>query len=133
MFTRNGWDYSASTMFDGALQKFWWCGSGSTPGYSGLTDVIYYRFYDYSTRQWSAISQVITPVVGSWEFGGGAGTCNPTVVKGTFSPGDGNTYTYVMYYAGSGSSYGSIGAAFSHDGLNWVKYVGNPILCSIVC
>jgi len=132
MFTRNGWDYSASTMFDGSLQKFWWCGSGSTSGYGGLTDVIYYRFYDYSAKQWSAIYQVITPVVGSWEFNGGSGTCNPTVVKGSFSPGDGNTYTYALYYTAQNDGNGKVGVAFSKDGVNFVKYAHNPIIYPIV-
>ncbi len=132
LFTRPGWDYAASMIDEGTVQKFWWCGSGYTSGYSGLTDVIYYRSYNVSTQQWSATYQVISPVVGSWEFNGGAGTCNPTVVKGTFSPGGGVTFTYALYYTAQNDNMNKIGVAFSNDGITFIKYAGNPIIYPIV-
>jgi hypothetical protein len=116
---------------EGTLQKFWWCGSGNVSGYSGLTDVIYYRSYNVSTKQWSSIYQVISPVVGSWEFNNGSGTCNPTVVKGSFSPGNGSTYIYALYYTAQNDNRAKIGVAFSNDGINWVKYAHNPIIYPI--
>jgi hypothetical protein len=89
LFSHSGWDYSASNFMDGTLHKYYWCGSGVVQGV--VTDVIYYRYYDTSTGIWSSISRVLSPTSGSWEDGHGAGTCNPSVVKGTFSPGDGYT------------------------------------------
>jgi len=131
LFTRPGWDYAASVIYEGTVEKFWWCGSGYISGYSGQTDVIYYRSYDLNTGQWSAIYQVISPVVGSWEFNGGSGTCNPTIVKGSFSPGDGNTYAYALYYTAQNDTVNKIGVAFSHDGITFVKYSANPIVYPI--
>jgi hypothetical protein len=105
LFGTSTYAYSASEIDQGTYLKFWWCGGGYVSGYSGTTDVIYYRSYNTSTSQWSAISQVISPVVGSWEFNYGSGTCNPTVVMGTFTPGGGNTYSYALYYTAASPSY----------------------------
>jgi hypothetical protein len=134
LFTHSGWNYAATTFIDSVgsdtVQKFYWCGQGSIPGRSS-TDVIYYRYYDYTSGQWSAITEVLAPTYGSWEDNpAGAGTCNPTVVKGTFSPGNGNNYIYALYYvAGESQTYGNhIGVAFSNDGMTWTKYSGNPII-----
>ena len=57
-------------------------------------------------------------------------TCNPRVIRGTFvNPlGDGQTYTYEMFYVGTVDDTGnSIGAAFSNDGIQWTKYP-DPII-----
>lgn len=132
LFSHPNYDYAPSMIDEGNVQKFWWCGSGTTVGYSGGTDVIYYRSYTDSTQQWSLIYQVLSPTVGSWEFNGGAGTCNPTVIKGSFSPGNGHTYTYALYYTAQNDNFGKIGVAFSNDGVNFVKYASNPIVYPIV-
>lgn len=129
LFTHTGWDYAPTNFIDnnGTLHKFWWCGEGTVGGI-GSTDVIYYRYYSYTTQQWSAIYTVLTPTPGSWEDGGGAGTCNPSVIKGSFSPGNGNTYSYALYYVAQNNGSNRIGVAFSNDGITWTKYAGNPIV-----
>ena len=54
-------------------------------------------------------------------------TCNPKVVRGTFGNplGNGETFTYAMYYVELGPVQGtnnSIGVAFSNNGISWAKY-----------
>lgn len=65
-------------------------------------------------------------MAGAWDE---VHTCDPNVVKGSFSYG-GSTYTWAMYYAGHANSsvvYTQIGVAFSNDGINWVKHP-NPVV-----
>jgi len=110
MFTApTGWNYAPANFADtNNMFRVFWCGEGTVSGI-GSTDVIYYRNYNYSTGQWSSTYTALEPTPGSWEDNpAGAGTCNPSVVKGSFSPGNGNTYTYAMYYVAGKSQ------AFSH-------------------
>ena len=51
---------------------------------------------------------------------------NPRVIQGRFvNPllGDGETYTYEMFYVGTVADNGNcIGVAFSNDGMRWIKH-----------
>src|SRR5262245_61077759 len=83
LFARAGnYDYGPSVIQVGNVQKFWWCGSGTVPGTSFNTDVIYYRTYNFSTGQWSTITKVLWPTSGRWD---GWFTCDPSVVQGVFT------------------------------------------------
>lgn len=116
-------NYSPSVIQTGDVQKFWWCGQGINPTYrSQDSDAIYYETVNTVTNAKSAPIVVLAETQGSWDS---RYTCNPRVIGGTFANplGDGQTYSYEMFYVGSTSGLNnSIGAAFSHDGIQWVKY-----------
>ena len=72
---------------------------------------------------------VLAETQGGWDS---VYTCNPKVIRGTFANplGNGESFTYAMYYVGTGSLTGfdnSIGVAFSNDGISWKKYP-HPII-----
>jgi len=128
----NGYNYAPSVISSGDFQYFWWCGEGYASPFTGVPeDYIYYQYHRYSTGYWSPIYTALTPSSSSgvWD---NQFTCDPSVVQGTFyDPGVGGPYSYAMYYGGtdqSNSTNGRIGVAFSNDGINWVKYWGNPII-----
>ena len=126
IFTRAGYNYGPSTIVEGNIQKFWWCGLDQGP--SGQTDTIQYRTYNSSTQQWSTITKVLTPTTGAWDS---LFTCDPSVIAGNFkNPENGLTYQYAMYYTATNTRPGinnSIGLAYSNDGVNWVKY-SQPVI-----
>jgi hypothetical protein len=129
LFSNNGkWNYSVASFVEGTIHRYYRCGTGIIPGTTGNTDVILYRTYDSSTARWSAIYQVLWPTLNSWEDGHGAGTCNPSVIKGQFVPGNGTTYSYAMYYVAQNDGKNNIGVAFSNDAFNWTNYTSNPII-----
>jgi hypothetical protein len=123
LFGRSNYDYAPSMYQEGNVQKFWWCGAGTVPNTNFNTDVIYYRSYNFGTRQWSAIIKVLWPTPGKWD---GYFVCDPSVIRGQFvNPQNGRTYSHAMYYTATDLSAGTnnrIGVAFSNDGITWVKY-----------
>ena len=119
------YDYSPSVIQSGDVQQFWWCGQAHNPvNTSQDTDTILYESINTSTNVSSNPVVVLAETPGAWDS---AYTCNPKVVRGSFvNPlGNGQTYSYVMYYVGTALAQGtenSIGAAFSLDGIHWIKY-----------
>lgn len=119
------YDYSPSVIQTGHIEQFWWCGYGKNPNRpSQSSDTILYATYDLATATASAPQIVFGETPHSWDS---AYTCNAQVVQGSFvNPlGDGQTYTYAMYYVGTAQESGSansIGVAFSDDGVHWNKY-----------
>ena len=119
------YNYSPSAIQVGKLQQFWWCGVGQNPNLPSQTsDTIQYVQIDLSTNEVSAPITVLGETPGGWDS---HYTCNPKVIRGTFSNplGDGQNYSYAMYYVGTASPTGivnSIGVAFSNDGIHWKKY-----------
>ena len=74
---------------------------------------------------------VLAETPGAWDS---AFTCNPKVIGGVFENplGDGQTYTYAMYYVATAEISGvnnSIGVAFSNDGiaLEEISAAGHPV------
>lgn len=148
-FTYNGvlfthapsYNYGPSIIQSGNTRQYWWCGGGVNPATGVATDVIFYRSYDISSGQYSPVQLVLSPSAGPnvWDE---AYTCDPSVIEGQFvNPGNGQTYTYAMYYTGTdrgpngidaGTSLDGtnnrIGLAYSQDGVNWTKYAQNPVI-----
>ncbi len=121
---RNGyWNYSPSVIQTGNVQQFWWCGTGKNPSDSSqISDSILYESINTQTQERQGPFIVLAETKGTWDA---LYTCNPRVIRGTFvNPlGDGQTYTYEMFYVGTVDDSGnSIGAAFSNDGIQWTKY-----------
>jgi len=119
------YNYSPSIIETGNTRQFWWCSPGPNPDDSSQdTDAIYYESINMSTRVSYGPVLVLAESPGTWDS---AFTCNPKVIGGVFANplGDGQTYTYAMYYVAtawlSGASNG-IGVAFSTDGITWKKY-----------
>jgi hypothetical protein len=119
------YDYSPSVIQTGPTEQFWWCGYAKNPNRpSQSSDTILYATYDTTTDSRSAPQTVLGETPNSWDS---AYTCNAQVVQGSFvNPlGDGQTYSYAMYYVGTNQEPGaanSIGVAFSSDGIHWRKY-----------
>jgi hypothetical protein len=119
------WDYSPSVIQTGHVQQFWWCGEAPNPAKpSQDTDTILYESIDLVSGQQVGPDVALAETPGAWDS---AYTCNPKAVQGKFSNplGDGQTYTYALYYVGTSNVAGTangIGVAFSNDGLAWKKY-----------
>jgi hypothetical protein len=117
------WNYSPSVIQTGDLQQFWWCGTGKNPSDSSqISDSILYESINTQTQQRTGPFVVLAETKGTWDA---LYTCNPRVIRGTFvNPlGDGQTYSYEMFYVGTVDDSGNaIGAAFSNDGIQWTKY-----------
>jgi hypothetical protein len=126
------YNYSPSVMQTGNLQQFWWCGGSDNPyNPNQFSDTIFYESIDLSTHAQYGPMAVLGETPHGWDS---AYTCNPKVIGGTFANplGDGQTYTYAMYYVGTASALGadnSIGVAFSNDGIHWKKYP-QPVILS---
>ena len=126
------YNYSPSALQIGNVQQFWWCGQAHNPeNPSQFSDTIRYASIDVTTHRVTGPVTVLGETPGAWDS---VYTCNPKVVGGTFvNPlGDGQTYSYAMYYVGTASTEGldnSIGVAFSADGVHWKKY-GQPVIPS---
>lgn len=110
-----GYNYAPSIISENGVTDFWWCGQGQT-------DVIFHRSYDPQTG-FSPARIVFKPTPGSWNR---QYVCDPSVIRGRFvNPGDGQTYTYAMYYSGADNQPGNnnqTGLAFSNDKVTWVDY-----------
>jgi hypothetical protein len=117
------WNYSPSVIQTGDVQQFWWCGTGKNPSDSGqISDSILYESINTQTQQRTGPFVVLAETPGRWDA---LYTCNPRVIRGTFANplGDGQTYSYEMFYVGTVNDSGNaIGAAFSNDGIQWTKY-----------
>jgi hypothetical protein len=127
------WDYTPSVIQTGHVQQFWWCGEGQNPArHSQDTDTIMYESIDLVSGKRVGPEVALAETPGAWDS---ALTCNPKVVRGKFSNplGDGQTYTYALYYVGTPNAGGgdnSIGVAFSDDGISWKKYP-SPVISGI--
>jgi hypothetical protein len=124
------YNYSPSALQIGNVQQFWWCGQAKNPqNQSQFTDTIQYASLDLTTNVMTGPMTVLAETPGTWDS---AFVCNPKVIGGTFANpfGDGQSYSYALYYVGTASSGGnanSIGVAFSQDGIHWKKY-GQPVI-----
>jgi hypothetical protein len=125
------YNYSPSVIQTGNVQQFWWCGQAVNPNDpSQDTDTIQYESINVATQQVLAGPEtVLAETPGAWDY---MYTCNPQVVEGTFTNplGNGNNYTYALYYVACGSNcngQNAIGVAFSNDGVTWAKYP-NPVI-----
>ena len=120
-----GYDYSPSVLQSGSAQQFWWCGGDFNPNnMNQISDTIQYESIDLSTGARYGPVTVLGETPHAWDS---AYTCNPKVIRGSFDNplGDGQTYTYAMYYVGVALTPGtdnSVGVAFSNDGIAWKKY-----------
>jgi hypothetical protein len=119
------WDYTPSVIQTGHVQQFWWCGEAPNPAKpSQDTDTIMYESIDLVSGKRVGPEVTFAETPGAWDS---AFTCNPKAVQGKFSDplGDGQTYTYALYYVGTadvGGKANGIGVAFSDDGIRWKKY-----------
>lgn len=119
------YDYSPSVIYSGNIAKVWWCGYAANPDKASQTsDTIQYSTIDLVTGKVSDPQTVMGETPHSWDS---AYTCNPQVIGGNFANplGDGQTYSYAMYYVGTALESGMancIGVAFSNDGIHWKKY-----------
>ncbi len=127
------YNYSPSIIETGNVRQFWWCSQGVNPNDpSQNTDAIYYASVNKKTLAEVGPTLVLAETPGAWDS---AYTCNPKVIEGLFTNplGDGQNYTYAMYYVATAALSGtnnSIGAAFSNDGKTWKKYPQPVILSS---
>jgi hypothetical protein len=119
------YDYSPTVIQSGNLLQAWWCGGDYNPQQANYySDTIQYQSIDLSSGAKFGPMPVLAETPGAWDS---VFTCNPRVVKGSFSDplGDGQSFTYAMYYVGLGSDPGSnnfIGVAFSNNGISWRKF-----------
>src|SRR5579871_856715 len=119
------YNYSPSVIEAEGIRQFWWCSEGVNPAKDSQdTDAIYYESMNMTTLKAHGPVLVLAETPGGWDS---AFTCNPRVIAGKFQNplGDGQTYSYAMYYVATPSLTGllnSIGVAFSNDGLHWKKY-----------
>jgi hypothetical protein len=125
------YNYSPSVIQSGNLQQLWWCGLDQNP-HNGkqVTDAIQYASIDLASGANVGPTEVLAETPGAWDS---VFTCNPKVVKGTFTNplGNGQNYTYAMYYVATGyvaGNFNCIGVAFSQDGMTWKKYPHPVIL-----
>jgi len=126
------YNYSPSVIEKGNIRQFWWCSHGTNPNDSSQdSDAIFYASMDTSTKATSKPILVLAETPGAWDS---VYACNPKVIGGAFhNPlGDGETYSYAMYYVATSTVLGinnSIGVAFSNDGIQWNKYP-QPVIAS---
>jgi hypothetical protein len=126
------YDYSPSAIQIGNMQQFWWCGEATNPSLaSQSTDTILYSAIDLTNQSTSVPVVALAETPGAWDS---AFTCNPKVIGGVFTNplGDGNTYSYALYYVATSSPAGvsnNIGVAFSKDGEHFIKYP-QPVIVS---
>lgn len=126
------YDYSPSIIQTGNQLQIWWCGQGRNPQKSSQdSDSILYATIDTTTGRKTDPVIVLAETPGTWDT---VFTCNPRVIRGSFANplGDGQTYTYAMYYVATAAPAGvdnSIGVAFSNDGIAWNKYK-EPVILS---
>ncbi len=119
------YNYSPSVIEVNGIRQFWWCSQGVNPAdQSQNSDAIFYEMVNMTAQESYANVVVLAETPDSWDL---MFTCNPKVIGGVFQNplGDGQTYSYAMYYVGTTSSVGrqnNIGVAFSNDGVHWKKY-----------
>jgi hypothetical protein len=125
------YNYSPSVIEAEGTRQVWWCSEGFNPAANSDSDAIYYQSVSMGKPDAHGPVLVLQETPGAWDS---AYTCNPKVVAGVFKNplGDGQTYTYAMYYVGTALLDGtnnSIGVAFSKDGIHWRKYP-QPVISS---
>src|SRR5579864_4277157 len=125
------YNYSPSVIENEGTRQIWWCSPGFNPAENFHSDAIYYQSVNIGTPDAKGPVLVLQETPGAWDS---VFTCNPKVVAGVFQNplGDGQTYTYAMYYVGTALLDGmnnSIGVAFSTDGVHWRKYP-QPVILS---
>jgi hypothetical protein len=117
------YDYSPSVIQTGSEQQSWWCGFNYNPGNKNQSsDTIQYQSLNLTNHARSGPITVLGETAGAWDS---VFTCNPKVIGGYFTNplGDGENFTYAMYYVGLGDVGNNlIGVAFSSDGFMWKKY-----------
>ncbi len=100
--------------FDGSTYRMWYQG-----GHSGISQIGYATSTDGIT--WLKHGIVLSAgQPGEWD--GSSIALGSVLWNGT---------VYLMWYTGTNGATnpnGAVGLAFSTDGLNWVKYAGNPVL-----
>ncbi|MGA9720232.1 MAG: hypothetical protein WBQ79_18280, partial [Acidobacteriaceae bacterium] len=95
------YNYSPSVIQERDVQKIWWCGGGKNPtNPSQISDTILYEEVNTVTHKKVGPMIVLAETKGTWDA---LYTCNPRVIGGTFvNPlGNGETYTYEMFYVGT--------------------------------
>jgi hypothetical protein len=126
----NNYNYSPTVIQTGSTQQFWWCSAAASQNQPNGSDGIIYESINSQSGQIVGPQLVLAEgVQGAWDY---AFTCNPKVVKGSFTNplGTGVNFTYAMYYVGTAQADGtlnSIGVAFSNDGITWSKYA-SPVI-----
>jgi hypothetical protein len=127
------YDYSPSaTMAANALQ-IWWCGGDVNPyDRTQSSDTIEYESINLTTQHHDGPVPVLGETQYAWDA---VYTCNPRVIRGVFANplGNGDTYTYAMYYVATDALQGNnnrIGVAFSNNGIAWKKYP-HPIISPV--
>jgi len=126
------YDYSPSVIRTGNEIRIWWCGMAKNPANPDQdSDSIQYETVDTATNQKSDPVTVLAETPKTWD---NVFTCNPRIMRGTFVDplGDGQTYTYALYYVATASGAGlanNIGVAFSNDGIHFKKYP-QPVIVS---
>lgn len=126
------YNYSPSIIDTGNTRQVWWCGEAVNPAdKSQNSDAILYESINLVTHSGEQPLTVLAETPHSWDS---VFTCNPRVIRGTFTNpfGDGQSYGYAMYYVGTATLSGtsnSIGVAFSSDGRTWRKYP-QPIIAA---
>ena len=116
--TEGGWDSDFVTtprvIFDGNMYRMWYQG-----GHSGVNHIGYATSSDgYTWVKHGIVLSAGNP--GDWDSS--SISLGSVLWNGT---------AYLMWYTGTnGIIYqgGAVGFAVSTDGLNWVKYAGNPVL-----
>lgn len=109
---------SAMSMPDGSTEIYF-CGN---PVPDVMIDNIYHTTLTPDGNHTTARSVMQPGITGSWDS---HHTCDPSVVKGTFSM-DGHQYAYAMFYLGCSTEYyyNEVGVAFADtpDATAWIKY-----------
>ena len=121
--TPGSWDgdyvTTPTVLYDGKIFRMWYQG-----GFSGVTSIGYATSND-GVKWVKHGAPVLTPGAdGAWDDS--AVSLGSVITNGT---------TFQMWYVGSNATTfagGAVGVATSTDGINWVKYAGNPILTSSV-
>ncbi len=122
-FSRPGYDYAPSILWDGSQWVMYHCGVGTGPeGYS--SDEIY-RSVSSDGLSWSDTTPVLLPgAAGSWDD---RHVCDPSVLDHVSVAGA----TWAMWYTGKGGRGAAddvaagpdrIGLAVSNDGIHWTKH-----------
>ena len=127
---RVDWDYfcaaDCSVLKDGDTYKMWYTGSGQTGTDNEIRVRIGYA-YSYDGISWTKYENnpVLEPTLGDWDYVG------IETVSVLLDPDAPEAERYKMWYAGvndKDTGLYAFGYAYSSDGIDWLKYAGNPIL-----
>jgi len=127
-WTKSGYDYAPSILWDGNQWVMYNCGQESP---SVSRDAIF-RSTSSDGVNWST-PQVVLRVNEDDPFAWDSGhVCDPSTLKGVNI----NGYSWAMWYTAISCQYypdpvctsNNIGLALSNNGINWIKYSGNPVI-----